>query len=55
MADPAVDTNGDGDVSVEELDAMMKNRPERGPFRRGGWNRSGGMGGGSNAGSAQVQ
>jgi EF hand len=52
--DVAVDTNGDGDVSVEELDAMMKNGPMRGPFRRGGWNRGGGLGG-SNAGSAQVE
>jgi Ca2+-binding EF-hand superfamily protein len=41
MADPSADANGDGQVSVEELDAMMKNRPQRGPFRRGGWNRGG--------------
>jgi len=49
----AADTNGDGQVSVEELDTLMKNRPERGPFRRGGGFRRGGDGAGS--GSAPSQ
>ena len=35
------DTNGDGTVTVDELDAAMRDRQQRGPWRRGGQFRGG--------------
>jgi len=38
------DSNGDGQISVEELDTAMRDRTQRGPFRRGFRDRGAGSG-----------